>query len=380
MTVIPRLVRYTRKVALHTGLIDRGCATLASDVARLIDHRAPELMAAHRVPGLSILVTISDGREIQRTFGVADTASGAPMTPAHVFQCMSITKPVTTLGVLRLAERSLLDLDAPVSRYLKSWTLPLHRRRGHDFDRVTIRRILSHTAGLNVHGFLWSPPDVPGPNAAQLLDGIEGPDFLLELVHPPGDRLQYSGGAFTLLQLIVEDVTGRPFADVMREEVFDPLGMTSSSFTETPHIRGHLATRHDTDARPLPRMWCSSHGPTGLYSTPRDLSKVWSAMFEGPNHEPPGRTLISPASARQMVTPHTDPTADRVTGLGFFLWPRRTDMVFSHCGFKQGWWSQVDGLLNRRAVIAVCSNSEAGKPCVMTLCAEIRQLLFDRAI
>ncbi len=380
MPVLPRLVRYTRKAALHAGLIDRGCAALAAEVARIIDGRAPQLMTAHNVPGLSILVTLSDGSTIERALGVANVSTGAPMTTESVFQLMSISKPVTAFGVLRLAERGVLDLDAPVSTYLRSWTLPHDRRNGHDFEQVTLRRLLSHTAGFNVHGFLWTSPGAPSPTTIQLLDGIEGPDFVLRLIHAPGERLLYSGGGYTLIQCVVEDVTGRAFADVIRDEVLEPMGMTSSSYAATPEVLARLATRHDAEGRPLPRMLCSAHAPTGLYSTPRDLTRIWSAMFAGARGEAPGRDVLSPGSARLMTTPQTDPGADRVTGLGFFLWPRRTDMVFSHSGFKQGWWSQVDGLLHRRAVIAVCGNGEAGKACVMTLCAEIRQLLFDRAL
>jgi CubicO group peptidase (beta-lactamase class C family) len=380
MPLPPRLLRYTRKAAHSLGLLDPSCAPLARSLALLIDRRAPELIAAHRVPGLSLHVSLADGTPIERCYGVADTSTGARMAPAHVFQVMSISKPVTAFGVMRLAAKGLLDLDAPVSTYLRSWTLPRDRRHTHDFDHVTLRRILSHSAGLNVHGFLWSTPDAPTPSTAQLLDGVEGPDFLLRLIHPPGERLHYSGGGYTLIQLIIEDVTGRPFADVMRDEVLAPLGMTSSSYIENDDIRAHLATRHDAQGAPLPRALCAAHAPTGLYSTPRDLTKLWTAMYRGPAGEPPGRGVLPPELAKQMTTPHTDPAATRVCGLGFFLWLKRSDTVFSHAGFKHGWWSQVDGLLSRRCTIAVCSNGESGAECAKALCAEIRQYLFDHAM
>jgi CubicO group peptidase (beta-lactamase class C family) len=293
---------------------------------------------------------------------------------------MSISKPMTAFGIVRLAEKGVLDLDAPVSTYLRSWTLPPDRRNGHDFEQVTLRRILSHSAGLNVHGFLWAASDAPAPTTRELLDGIEGPDFIIRLVQSPGERLLYYGGGYTLAQLVVEDATGRPFSDVMRDEVLTPLGMSSSSYTPTPHVLERLATRHDADGRPLPRAACSAHAATGFYTTPRDISRLWRAMLDAPDGAPRGRGLVSPDAARAMTRPHTDPGADRVCGLGFFLWLKRTDTVFSHSGFKQGWWSQVDGFLRRRCTVAVFSNGDAGVACVKPLCAEIRQLIFDRAL
>lgn len=380
MEVIPRLIRYTRRAAAHAGLISRGYEALAADVSALIDGLAPELMKEHRIPGLSVLVTLANGARVERIFGCADAATGEPLTPDTLFQVMSITKPVTAFGAVRLAETGRVDLDAPVTRYLRSWSLPLERRGGHDFEGVTLRRLLSHSAGFNIRGFGWVPPGAPTPSPAQLLDGIEGPEMIARLEQAPGEQLLYSGAGYTLVQLVIEDVTGRPFADFMRDEVFAPLGMNSTSYVAHACENAPIVTRHDAMGNALPPAVCASAGPTGLYSTPRDLSRLWCAMFTGPGGEPAGRDLISPASARAMTTPQTDRAAKRVCGLGFFLWLKRSDTVFSHSGFKEGCWSQVDGMLKRRAVIAACCNGDAGKGCVAELCTRVRQLLFDRAI
>jgi CubicO group peptidase (beta-lactamase class C family) len=380
MPVLPRLIRYTRKAAFHAGLVGRSCEPLAGGLRAIVDDLAPPLMREHNVPGLSVLVLLPDGSRVERCLGVADAGTGAPMAPDTVFQVMSVTKPVTALGVLRLAEKRILDLDTPVEQYLRSWTLPLDRRHAHDFSAVTLRRILSHTAGFNVHGFLWAPPDAAAPTTTELLDGIEGPEFLLRLVHPPGERFHYSGGGYTLVQKVIEDVTGRPFADVMRDEVFIPLALRTSSFAETETVRAALATRHDEQARPLPRALCAAHAPTGLYSTPRDLAALWSMMYAGPAGEPPGGGFISEEAARAMTTPHSDPAGERVCGLGFFLWRTRSDCVFSHAGFKQGWWCQAISFLRRRCTLVVCSNADSGAACVKPLCTALRQHIFDHAL
>lgn len=380
MPVLNRLIRYTRKAARSAGLIERSCAALAREIADLVDHRAPELLALHPAPGLSTRIILADGSVIERNFGVADAASRSPMTADTVFQVMSISKPVTAFGVMRLAELGILDPDAPVSEYLRTWDLPLERRHGYDFQHVTLRRILCHTAGLNVHGFLWAEPDAPAPTTAQLLDGIEGPDFVLRMVDHPGAAHHYSGGGYTLAQHVIQDVTGRPFADVMHDELLTPLGMTSSSFVETPAIRANLATRHAAGSAPLPRRLCAAHAPTGLYTTARDITALWAAMLVGPNGEPPGRGLIRPKIAHQLITPTSTPAPGRSCGLGFFLWPKRTDTIFAHSGFKQGWWSEVNGLQRRRCVFAVCCNGDDGQPVVKAICSELRQLLLDRAL
>ena len=156
-----------------------------------------------------------------------------PVTPDTVFQVGSISKPVTAWGVMRLVQQGKLDLDAPVDRYLTRWHLP---PSPFDADGVTIRRLLSHSAGLNSQDY--SPIATrPLPSLEQSLSGESGGVNArrgsddVRITMAPGQQHSYSNGGYTLLQLAIEEVTGEPFARYMQREVLDPLGMTHSSFT-----------------------------------------------------------------------------------------------------------------------------------------------------
>ena len=165
-------------------------------------------------------------------YGRADTSRGVPVTPDTVFEVGSISKPVTAWGVMRLVQQGKLDLDAPVDRYLTRWHLP---PAPFDADGVTIRRLLSHSAGLNSQDY--SPITTrPLPTLEQSLSGESGGVNArrgsddVRITMTPGEQRSYSNGGYTLLQLAIEEVTGETFARYMQREVLDPLGMKHSSF------------------------------------------------------------------------------------------------------------------------------------------------------
>jgi CubicO group peptidase (beta-lactamase class C family) len=161
----------------------------------------PKLMREGLVPGLQ-LGLVADGRVDVLPFGVADVRTGAPVTEATVFEAASLGKPVLSYGLLRLASDGRIDLDAPIGRYLPDL--------GDDLAKVTARRLLTHSAGLS-----------NGPS--------RGGEFVLRAADTP--RFSYSGEGFDLLQKLVERISGKGLQDYMASAVFEPLGMTSSSYT-----------------------------------------------------------------------------------------------------------------------------------------------------
>jgi CubicO group peptidase (beta-lactamase class C family) len=187
-------------------------------------------MAALNVPGVSIAV-VHDGKiEWARGFGV--TRVGGPgVTPDTLFQAASISKPVTAMAVLRLAESGKLDLDADVNQYLKSWKVP--ENTFTQKTKVTLRELLTHTAGITVHGFPGYASDSARPTVVQVLNGEKPANTSAILVDTiPGTDWRYSGGGFVVTQLLLEDVTGQAFPTLMHDIVLGPIGMTRSTYEQ----------------------------------------------------------------------------------------------------------------------------------------------------
>lgn len=190
-------------------------------------------MARRQVPGLSLAI-IDGGRIVYaKGYGVTAPGGSTPVTADTRFLAGSVSKSVAAMGALRLVEQGKLSLDGDVNDRLTSWKVPEndHTR----VEKVSIRRILSHTAGLTVHGFPGYDRSTPIPTTPQILDGVSPANTRPVRVDTvPGERWRYSGGGYTVMQLLMDDVTGQPFARWMQENVLAPLGMTSSSFENPP--------------------------------------------------------------------------------------------------------------------------------------------------
>ena len=188
-------------------------------------------MDRRRIPGLSIAI-IHDGRiVVSRAYGVADLTTRAPATPATLFQAGSISKPVAALGVLRLVEMGKLSLDEDVNAKLTTWRVP--ENRFTQSEKVTLRRLLSHSAGVTVHGFPGYDVADPIPDLVQVLNGAKPANTApIRVDTIPGAIRRYSGGGFTVMQQLMIDVTGTPFPRYMQETVLNPIGMTSSTFEQ----------------------------------------------------------------------------------------------------------------------------------------------------
>ena len=187
-------------------------------------------MAALHVPGVSVAVIHKGKLEWARGFGVA-RAGGSPVTPHTLFQAASISKPITALAVLRLVDSGKLNLDTDVNEYLKSWRIP-----DSEFTakaKVTLRELLSHTAGITVPGFGGYLSGEPLPTLLQTLNGelpANNPPIRVDAV--PHTVWRYAGGGYVILRQILEDATGFPFAKLLQDSVLSPIGMVNSTFEQ----------------------------------------------------------------------------------------------------------------------------------------------------
>jgi CubicO group peptidase (beta-lactamase class C family) len=279
--------------------------TLGAQASRLdsLDSFVKAQMAQRRIRGLSLAI-IKDGRiAVARAYGVVDDISRAPVTSATLFQAGSISKPVSALGALHLVEAGKLSLDGEVNGYLTTWKVPENPFTAT--EKVTLRRLLSHSAGMTVHGFPGYDVSAGMPPLVQVLNGTppaNTPPIRVDTT--PGAIWRYSGGGFTVMQQMMIDVTGMPFPRYMQLTVLDPIGMGSSSFEQPqPPARAALtAGGYYSDRTPVKGRWhlYPEMAAAGLWTTPTDLARFAIEIQE--SYAGRGHGVISPEMAKQYLT------------------------------------------------------------------------------
>ncbi|MEM9931699.1 MAG: serine hydrolase domain-containing protein, partial [Bacteroidota bacterium] len=232
------------------------------------------------IPGVSVAVFKDGEVEWAKGYGMADSAEQRPVTTETLFQAGSISKAVAALRALQLKEKGTLDVDANVNDYLTSWQLP-----DNEFttkEKVTTRRILTHTAGLTVHGFPGYPRKDAIPSIPDILDG-KGNTDPVRVFKKPGTPFRYSGGGYTIMQQMIADLEERPFANIMDEEVLRPLGMEVSTYQnplpEQHHARA--ATGYHSDGSEVAGKWhvYPEMAAAGLWTTPSELI-LWGKAIQ----------------------------------------------------------------------------------------------------
>jgi CubicO group peptidase (beta-lactamase class C family) len=314
-----------------------------------------ERMAALHVPGVGIAV-INEGRiEWAKGYGVTEAGTTTPVTPRTLFQAASISKPVAALAALRLVEQGKLVLDEDVNAKLKSWKVP--ENTFTETEKVTLRRLLSHTAGLTVHGFGGYAAGDPVPTLVQVLDGAKPANsdpVRVDVV--PGTMMRYSGGGFTVAQQLMIDVSGRAFPDLMTELVLKPVGMDDSTYEQPlpKSRRGGAASGHTSDGKLLPGR---SHtypemAAAGLWTTPTDLAKFLLEVRKALD----GRsTVLSQAMAREMTT-----AVKPGYGLGLSLSGTGAAANYGHGGSNEGFKCQMAAFLDGGRGAVIMTNGDGG--------------------
>lgn len=315
-----------------------------------------ERMAFHRVPAVSIAL-INEGRvEWARAYGVADTVGRRPVDTDTLFQAVSISKSVSAIGALRLVERGRLALDGDANRQLASWQIPQSpytRQRA-----VSLRMLLNHSAGTNVHGYDGYAPGQTLPSLLQVLNGAapaNSEPVRVDLA--PASAWRYSGGGYSIVQLMMSEASGQSFDRYMKDAVLDPLGMSSSTFAAPlPDTwRDRAASAHDGSGQAIAggsRVYPES-APAGLWTTPSDLVRL---VIEVQRAES-GRSerLLSRGMASTMLTRGLGEY-----GLGFFVENLGDRTSFGHSGGTAGFRAQLYGYTRSGQGVVVMTNSDNG--------------------
>jgi amino acid adenylation domain-containing protein/non-ribosomal peptide synthase protein (TIGR01720 family) len=350
--------------ALHDEATIRGLAqrhlaqlsTLLAEVTEPLEAMASPVaaMAEHHVPAVS--VTLIDRGEVATTLGYGTLTAGGPtaVTANTLFQAGSISKHVTAIGVLCLVRDGLIDLDADVNTYLTSWRLT-----GRD-SVATIRQLLDHTAGLTVCHHDGCPR---GEQPPSLLDLLNGPGTGLGTIRQelePGAEFRKSNGHYWVVEQAMQDVTGEPFADLMRRLVFDPLRMADSSYDQQFPESGTrpVAEGHDESGAAVPGGWTVRPGisSAGLWTTTPDLAALSVAVIRS-HRDAPGALLPS-ALIGDLLAAGSD---DGLYGLGTSVDDTGAEVEFGHVGETTGYRSMMLSRLRAGTGFVVLTSADSGK-------------------
>lgn len=291
-----------------------------------------ERMNYYHVPGVSIAVIHNGVLEWSRGYGKA-AIDGLAVTPETMFTAASISKPVSAIATLRLAQAGKLNLDTDADTYLKSWKLPASSFTAE--KKITVRELLNHTSGLDRHGvgmYMSSAGQVP-----TLIEELNGQPPArvrpLNILSVPGTQWSYSGGGYTVLQQVLTDVTGERFDELMRKTVLEPAGMTHSTFQQnlSADQQKQIAMPYTADGKPVPGGYpiFAAVAAGGLWTTPSDLARLAIEIqreLAGKSHR-----ILSKATAEEMLQPGLGKW-----GLGFQV-GGSTEPYFAHEGADIGY-------------------------------------------
>lgn len=314
-----------------------------------------ERMAELHIPGVSIAVVHNGAIEWAEGFGVVQMG-GKPVTPETLFQAASISKPLSAMAALHLVQQGKLSLDADINQWLTTWKVPASTTAPKAV--VTLRELITHTAGFSVHGFPGYAAGAPVPTVVQILDGVKPANTPpIRLESPPKDHWQYSGGGFTVMQQMVLDVSKVSYPQFMHETVLAPIGMKHSTYQQPlpADLRADAATPYNSDGTPVeggshtyPEM-----AAAGLWTTPSDIAlyilENQRSLVGKANH------VLSPEMTKQMMAPGMGNW-----GLGVQIGGAATNPYFTHGGVNDGFESLFAGYENSGDGAVVMTNASGG--------------------
>lgn len=328
-----------------------------------------ERMAHYNIPAVSIAFMENHKIKWTHTEGVIDKISNKPIDENTVFQAASISKPIFATVLMKYRESNPLDLDAPVNSLLSSWQLPAHEWTST--KPVTLRRLLSHSAGTTVHGFRGYASDEDVPDILGVLSGTEPANSDPVTVDlEPSTTFRYSGGGTTLAQLALQDQAGASLTELADTLLFKPLGMDHSGYFQplSGPLSMNAAVPYREDGTPVNggAHTYATLAAAGLWTTPSDLMRMGAGIqlsLKGGEN-----TLLSQSSAKEMVTVQQAPL-----GIGYFL---EGDPIsaFSHGGANEGFRAHFFAHTDSGDGIAIMTNSDSGSALIGELMVRVGEI------
>ena len=313
-------------------------------------------MKHYKVPGVSIAVINNYKIEWAKGYGVKEVGKEDVITSDTLFQAASISKPVAASAALHFVEEGVLDLDENVNNKLDSWRVPDNEYVKE--EKVNLRRLLSHSAGLTVHGFRGYAQGEEIPTVQQVLDG-EGPanSDPIRVDIEPGAQSRYSGGGFTVMQYMLTELKNKPFPQIMRETVLDPLNMRLSTYEQPlpENRRGEEAIAYRSNGKPIEGKWHTypEMAAAGLWTTPSDLCRFAIELMLASKGK--SNKILSKEMVSQMLTAQKGNY-----GLGIGVEGKGEYFRFSHGGGNQGFKCYLVAYPEKGQGAAIMTNSDNG--------------------
>lgn len=319
-----------------------------------LNERLPELMDHFGIPGTAIAIVRNGEPVWSEAYGLADVNDVRPMTTGTPCRVESISKSVTAWGVMRLVEQGKIRLDDPVELHLGDWTLP---KSSFPSEQVTIRRLLTHTAGMPLGDIFerYSPgEDIPTLSESLAEKAI--------VEREPGSTFSYSNTGFDLLELMIEEVTGRDFAEYMRDEILLPLEMDHSHFAWSGSFDPSVANGHDQKGRPIPVYVYPATASGGLFSTVDDIARFVAAGMT--RFSDTGGAVLRPETIDELYVPVVDTASFyRIVfgayGYGHFIENLSNGhRAVAHGGQGYGWMTHFHAVPETGDGIVILTNSQ----------------------
>ncbi len=331
-------------------------------------YRLAERMKYYGVPGVAVGIIKNGKLAYVKGFGILQEGGGEPVNGDTLFSAGSVSKIATAALILKMHADGEIDIDSDISQYLKSWNMPVFG--GEMPDPITLRMILSHTAGLSLHGFRDVQPGEDMPSVYDTLNGV-GDEAGLEILFQPGTRYKYSGGGYTLAQLIVSDTQGVTFPDAAKQWLFSATGMVRSSFANPlPQDTGNIAKAHNHKGEPtaLPRGYeaMPEMAASGLWTSANDLGELVAALIQSYRSEDGFLPQNLATDMMTKVAPSEHGLAPRMEGIG-------QNRFFHHAGSNDSYRTWIEGHLGTGDGLVVLTNGARGNE----LFIEIRNAVAD---
>lgn len=292
-----------------------------------------EASQKNNVPGVAVAFIENGKIAWMQGLGYADLESKTPVTAKTIFNIGSISKVVSAWGFMQLVEKGYIRLDDPVNPSLTRWKLP---SSSYDISKVTLRRILSHTAGLSVHGYGGSEQGTPLLTLEESLDGkTKRNRESVRLISEPGTKWEYSGGGYTLAQLLLEEKTKEKFADYMTKNIFKPLGLNHTNYQWTDEMKAGSASAYDTLGKPIKNRIFTEQAAAGLQTTISDLAHFAElSLTADPKFL---NQVLKPETIQLMEQPVLPSSDEGESGLGYRFMNYESFRTMGHTGENAGW-------------------------------------------
>lgn len=320
-----------------------------------VSNTLKQQMNLHKVNGVSIAVIKNYKLEWARGYGWADSVEQRPVTTHTLFQAGSISKSLNGVGVLKMAQDKRLDLYADINDYLVTWKFPYDSLSKN--KKISTANLLSHTAGLSVHGFIGYKREDTIPTLVQLLNG-ERPSntAAVRSIFEPGLKFKYSGGGIMISQLILQDLTKLPYDVFMWKNVLNPLGMKNSSYTNPPvkDKQKLLASAYYEDGQEVKGQYriYPQQAAAGLWTNPTDLAN-YIIEIQLASHGKSNKVLTQEMT-KLMLTPYID----KYAALGIYISNKGSKTYFHNDGSDEGFVTQIYGSMEGGNGVVVMANTQ----------------------